>query len=307
MESNKCARSIGAYNFCLGAMKMGRECQQGFTLMELAIVLAITAMLAAAAVPNYMTRVNQKRADTTVQDTQAIIDAARAYRSEKGTWPGDATCSNAIQALGATIPPMLAGVSNINRYNYPITTSCTQYTFSVDQNTTQDWDGVVVNGLPGSQIINSSTYQIRTTVGVPGTEPALDGKLSRLASANAEMNRMRTNLLMGNNDINEVNAVNAQTLNAAGAVNAQTVAATGNISTAGYVEFTGTAAEGGGCAKAGLVATTSTGAQLTCQGGKWVKSVIWSPAIVSTGQSCASFPKGSLAFDSAGNLYVCKP
>lgn len=201
---------------------MGRECQQGFTLMELAIVLAITAMLAAAAVPNYMTRVNQKRADTTVQDTQAIIDAARAYRSEKGSWPGDATCSNAIQALGATTPPMLAGVSNINRYNYPITTSCTQYTFSVDQNTTQDWDGVVVNGLPGSQIINSSTYQIRTTVGVPGTEPALDGKLSRLASANAEMNRMRTNLLMGNNDINEVNAVNAQTLNAAGAVNAQT-------------------------------------------------------------------------------------
>ncbi|HHH9441354.1 TPA: shufflon system plasmid conjugative transfer pilus tip adhesin PilV [Pseudomonas aeruginosa] len=276
---------------------------QGFTLVELAIVLAISAMLAMATVPNYMTKVNQTRADTTIQDTQAIIDAARAYRSANGAWPGNATCSNAIAALGATSPPMLVGVSTNNRYNYPVTTSCTQYTFSVDQNAITDWDGVVVNGLPGSQIINAATSQIRTTVGAPGTEAALDGKLSRLATGNAELNRMRTDLLLGNNSINEVNQVNAQTLNAAGAVNAQTVAATGNISTSGYLELNGTAAEGGTCSKAGLITTTSTGAHLTCQGSKWVKAVVWSPSLVSSGQSCT---KGSLAFDSTGNLYVCK-
>lgn len=302
---------------------MGMKSHQGFTLVEMAVVLAIAAMIAIATVPNYMARLNQTRADTTIQDTQAIIDAARAYRSEKGAWPGNATCSNAIAALGATSPPMLVGVSTTNRYNYPVTTSCTQYTFSVDQNTVMDWDGVVVNGLPGSQIVNASTYQIRTTVGAPGTEAALDGKLSRIATGNAELNRMRTNLLMGGNTIDEVNAVNAQTLNAAGAVNTQTlnasggiygqlvntsggVTAGGNVTTYGYLDMNGYAAEGNWCAKAGLVTTTSSGADLTCQGNRWVRSVIWSPTIVSTGGSCANVPKGSLAFDSVGNLYVCK-
>lgn len=302
---------------------MGMKSDQGFTLVELAIVLAISAMIAIAAVPNYMARLNQTRADTTIQDTQAIIDAARAYRSEKGAWPGSATCSNAIAALGATSPPMLVGVSATNRYNYPVTTSCTQYTFSVDQNTVMDWDGVVVNGLPGSQIVNAGTYQIRTTVGAPGTEAALDGKLSRIATGNAELNRMRTNLLMGGNSIDEVNAVNAQTLNAAGTVNTQTlnasggvygqlvtasdgVTAGGNVTTYGYLDMNGYAAEGNWCAKAGLVTTTSSGADLTCQGNRWVRSVIWSPTIVSTGGSCADVQKGSLAFDSLGNLYVCK-
>ncbi|OWP49196.1 type II secretion system protein [Pseudomonas nitroreducens] len=302
---------------------MGMKAHQGFTLVELAIVLAISAMIAIATVPNYMARLNQTRADTTIQDTQAILDAARTYRGEKGTWPGNATCSNAIAALGATSPPMLVGVSTTNRYNYPVTTSCTQYTFSVDQNTVMDWDGVVVNGLPGSQIVNSGTYQIRTTVGAPGTEAALDNKLSRLATGNTELNRMRTNLLMGGNTIDEVNAVNAQTLNATGAVNTQTlhasggvygqlvntsggVTAGGNVTTYGYLDMNGYAAEGNWCAKAGLVTTTSSGADLTCQGNRWVRSVIWSPTIVSTGGSCADVQKGSLAFDSQGNLYVCK-
>jgi prepilin-type N-terminal cleavage/methylation domain-containing protein len=279
---------------------MRMKSHQGFTLVELAVVLAISAMIAIATVPNYMARLNQTRADTTIQDTQAIIDAARAYRSEKGAWPGNATCSNAIAALGATSPPMLLGVSTTNRYNYPVTTSCTQYTFSVDQNTVMDWDGVVVNGLPGSQIVNASTYQIRTTVGAPGTEAALDGKLSRIATGNAELNRMRTDLLMGNNSISEVNQITAQ------AINTQTVTATGNIATSGYLELNGAAAEGNACTKDGMMASTTSGGTLSCQGKKWVRAVIWSPTIVSTGGSCADVQKGSLAFDSVGNLYVCK-
>lgn len=277
----------------------------GFTLVELAVVLAIAAMMAIATVPNYMARVNQTRAETTIQDTQAIIDAARLYRSEKGAWPGNATCSNAIAALGATSPPMLLGVSTTNRYNYPVTTSCTQYTFSVDQNTVKDWDGVLVNGLPGSQIVNASTYQIRTTVGAPGTESALDGKLSRIATGNAELNRMRTDLLMGNNSISEVNQITAQAINSQ-AVNSQTVTAAGNIATSGYLELNGVAAEGSPCAKDGMMSSTTAGGTLSCQGKKWVRAVIWSPTIVGTGGTCDDVPKGSLAFDSVGNLYVCK-
>ncbi|WP_371929070.1 shufflon system plasmid conjugative transfer pilus tip adhesin PilV [Pseudomonas sp. FSL R10-0399] len=58
-------------------------------------------------------------------------------------------------------------------------------------------------------------------MGIPGSEAALDSKLSRIATGNAELNKMRTTLLLGGNDINEVGNLNATSGSFAGNVTAQ--------------------------------------------------------------------------------------
>lgn len=199
---------------------------RGFTLIELAAVMFILGIIAALTAPNIMEEINLKRASRTVQETQIVMDAARLYRAQNGSWPGGATCATAMSALSTTNPPMLVGIGAINKYKSPITTSCTAATFSVDQNIVPDWDGYVVNSLPGTTIVNAATNQVRSTIGIPGSEPALDAKLSRVATGNAELNRMRTELLLGGNNISEINNVSAQSVTAAGQISGNQV--TGN-------------------------------------------------------------------------------
>ncbi|WP_116827713.1 MULTISPECIES: type II secretion system protein [Pseudomonas syringae group] len=279
--------------------------QSGFSLLELAVSIAIMAMMAAATVPSFMENINEKRADLTAQETQTILDAARTYRGEKGFWPGASLCANAITVLKGTTPPYLAGVSTVNKYNSPITTSCTTSTFSVDQNTIADWDGVVANNLPGTTVVSSSTHLIRSTVGVPGSEAALSEKLSRTAQANAELNRMRTTLLMGNNNITEVNNVDTVSVTASGGISAQTMNSSGRT-TVGDLAISGTNTESAACSPNGLVSRSAAGTPLYCTSGKWVKQVAYNPGNVSAGQGCGDFAKGSIAFDSSGKMFVCK-
>lgn len=279
--------------------------QTGFSLIELAVTLAIMAMLAAATVPSFMENINEKRANLTAQETQTILDAARAFRSEKGAWPDAALCANAITVLKGTTPPYLAGISSVNKYSSPVTTSCTANTFSVDQNTIADWDGVVANSLPGTVVVSSSAHLIRSTVGVPGSEVALNEKLSRTAQANAELNRMRTTLLMGNNNITEVNNLDTVSVTASGSVSAQTLNSSGRT-TVGDLAISGTNTESAACAPNGLVSRSTAGTPLYCTSGKWVKQVAYNPGTVSSGQGCGDFAKGSIAFDSSGKMFVCK-
>lgn len=60
--------------------------QKGFSLIELAIVMAIMAMLAAASVPSIVESINQSRAGLVIQETQTLLDAARltGKRSDHG-------------------------------------------------------------------------------------------------------------------------------------------------------------------------------------------------------------------------------
>ncbi|NVL48663.1 shufflon system plasmid conjugative transfer pilus tip adhesin PilV [Pseudomonas syringae pv. actinidiae] len=224
-----------------------RNKQRGFTLMELAVVMAIMGVLAALNTPNIVNELNQRRSDIAAQETQQIVDAARSYRVAKGVWPGDSTCSNALGVLTTASPAYLGAVGPNNRFNSLYSTSCTTNSFSVDQYTVADWDGYVANSLASTTVVNASTHQIRTTVGLPGSEPALDSKLSRVATGNAELNRMRTDLLMGGNNISEINALTANsaritslntdqavvngTLTAANGTITTLIAGTGNITT----------------------------------------------------------------------------
>lgn len=180
--------------------------QSGFTLIELVVVMAVMALIAALMTPNMMEELNLRRANLTAEDTSAILDAARSYRVATATWPGGATCATAINVLKTG--GYLGAMSTDNRYNNPITTSCNARTFSVSQSAVEDWDGYLVNSIAGTEITAPATFQITSTVGIPGSEPALSSKLSRVATGNLEDNRMRTTLYMGGQDVNEAGDIN---------------------------------------------------------------------------------------------------
>ncbi|MDD2154355.1 shufflon system plasmid conjugative transfer pilus tip adhesin PilV [Pseudomonas putida] len=225
---------------------MGR--QAGFSLLELTIVLAIMAMLAVAAVPRYMEEINRNRSRVTTENTQAILDAARAYRLSNGAWPGGASCINAISEMVSQSPAMLPPGLEVNKYNNAVSTSCTAWTFSVDQSIVEDWDGVLANNLPGTSIVNASQNRIRSTIGIPGSEQANDAKLSRIAEQNVELNRMKTDLLLGNYDIKEVGRIEAVNATISGLAQAGRVeavsAAISGLAQAGRVEAVSAAISG---------------------------------------------------------------
>jgi prepilin-type N-terminal cleavage/methylation domain-containing protein len=278
-----------------------RTSQRGFTLIELAIALAIASLAAIAAAPSFIEELNDRRANVTIQETQTILDAARVYRQQTGLWPDTGTCSNAMAALKGTSPPLLAGIDTKNKYNATITTSCTSNTFSVAQDIIQDWDSVVANGLPATSVINASSHTIQSTVGIPGTEAGLYDKLSRNWNGDKELNTMRTDLFLGGNNIDEV-----KNISASGNVQTETMNVQGRATMNEYVQFNAIATESSACASTGLISRTAGGQPLYCQGGVWAKPITWNTATVATGSGCGSYPKGSMGFDASGRLYVCK-
>ena len=70
---------------------------QGFTLLEMGIVLGVAAILAAVVLPDVVEMQRNKMAEKTAAEMMVIIDAARAFRvANNGRWPGnpggDAVC-----------------------------------------------------------------------------------------------------------------------------------------------------------------------------------------------------------------------
>lgn len=147
--------------------------------------------------------------------------------------------------------------------------------------------GYIANSLAGTEVVAPSVFQLRTTIGVPGSEAALDGKLSRMATGNAELNRMRTTLLLGGNDINEVRRLSAESAAFTGNVGANSLSVEGLAQIAGLLsvqgesQFAKTARFGGdvvlqkvviegqlGCEK-GALARDASGKPLACQDGAW--------------------------------------
>ena len=77
--------------------------QQGFTLIEIMVVLVIMGVLAALIVPNLMERPDQARATAARQDVGAIMQALKLYRLDNGEYP------SATQGLRALVEKPTAG------------------------------------------------------------------------------------------------------------------------------------------------------------------------------------------------------
>ena len=61
--------------------------QQGFSLIEIMVVVVIMGVLAALVVPNVMDRPDQARAIAAKQDIGAIMQALKLYRLDHGRYP----------------------------------------------------------------------------------------------------------------------------------------------------------------------------------------------------------------------------
>ncbi len=70
--------------------------QQGFTLIELMVVLVIIAVLAALIVPNVMGRVDEARATAAKTDISRLIQALKLYKLDNLRYP---TAEQGLAAL----------------------------------------------------------------------------------------------------------------------------------------------------------------------------------------------------------------
>lgn len=71
--------------------------KEGFTLIELVVVVIILGILAAALVPGVIGRVQTARVNRYNSDVDAIATAARMYYMDNNGWPADLT---ALESYG---------------------------------------------------------------------------------------------------------------------------------------------------------------------------------------------------------------
>ena len=73
-----------------------KKIQQGFTLIELMIVVAIIGILAAVAIPSYQDYTARAQVTEAVSLTAAFKTPLAEYYADKGTWPAS------LQVVGGT-------------------------------------------------------------------------------------------------------------------------------------------------------------------------------------------------------------
>jgi len=94
---------------------------KGFTLIELAVVLAIIAVLAAVLTPMVTGYLDQARATRAQADVRTIADAVKLYRRDTGQWPVF-TATNASLTLCCGSNGTAIVVIGSSNGNYPTAT-----------------------------------------------------------------------------------------------------------------------------------------------------------------------------------------
>ena len=95
-------------------MKIARNVQKGFTLIEVMVVVVILGILAAVVVPRIMDNPDKARVTKAKQDIRAIESALNLYRLDNYTYP---TTDQGIEAL-ITPPSDLASSGNYKQGGY---------------------------------------------------------------------------------------------------------------------------------------------------------------------------------------------
>ena len=77
-------------------LRLNRKHEQGFTLLEIMVVLVIMGVLAAMVAPRFIERADEAKVEATKAQMQNVSQALKLYRLQNGRYPSS---SEGIQAL----------------------------------------------------------------------------------------------------------------------------------------------------------------------------------------------------------------
>ena len=84
---------------CKKSLRPGMDGKNGFTLIELTVVLAILAIIAAILVPTFLITTDRARLRGDIQTARIIQNAIELYHVERGRFPEGASVDRKIETL----------------------------------------------------------------------------------------------------------------------------------------------------------------------------------------------------------------
>jgi len=98
--------------------------RRGFTLIELMVVIAIIIILAAIAIPNYLSMTARAKKSRVASDFAALATALETYRTDWNTYPKFGTDVGPVElititsgkgVMGTGVGPELTGTGDVNK------------------------------------------------------------------------------------------------------------------------------------------------------------------------------------------------
>ena len=131
---------------------------RGFTLIEPLIVVAIIAILAAIAVPNFLEAQTRSKVSRARADTRTIVTGLEQYRVDNGRYPLDPIGGQAAGRTDIRSTPLLqvttpiAYITSIPENVFPNKTDASLYSRSLYRYFAEDWKNQQLAGRPSDPL-----------------------------------------------------------------------------------------------------------------------------------------------------------